>query len=141
MHALSTDSVEDAATRTSWAGYCLTFVSSAYLDVMGVSVSPINRTNATNMYTTYKNAGLVKTTWSTKAGSSSVPPRGAFVFYPSPGFPWSQPEGHIAISLGDGYVVSARGTTYNPYIQKQKYNNTSVLPGYKGWAFPKNASQ
>jgi hypothetical protein len=57
-----------------------------------------------------------------------VPPRGAIVFY------GGSSAGHVAISVGGGYVVSTLGWTYNRYpISRKAY---TYFPYYYGWAMP-----
>jgi hypothetical protein len=141
-HALRKDDVTDDRAFRAWANLCLTFAASAYLNANGIWPEPSVKgadSTATQMYKRYKRKGLVHTRYETKAGTVKDPPRGALVFYPSPGFHFTE-EGHIGVSVGGGLVISARGPVYKPaYVRRQRYDDTERLPGYKGWAFPANA--
>lgn len=136
-HALSTDKVTDNAARTSWSGLCLTFADSAYLNA-GAMPNPtvIGETvTAADMYRKYANYSpkLIQKTWVSSSGTQTYPPEGALVFYPTDG----GKSGHIGISTGGGWVITANETgVTKPLVFKQKYNSIS---GYAGWAFPLNA--
>lgn len=140
-HALSADRVTDARTRTTWATYCLAFADSAYLNASGVWPSPTvsgSTASAHGMYDLYRARGLIQTTWQSNSGKQSFPPEGALVFYPtltSSGGTSKTAVGHIAISVGSGYVVSANNSG-SPLVRRQKFNS---FAGYAGWGFPVNA--
>jgi len=127
IHAISGDVIgNNPAVRTNWSGYCLVFAVAAYWSSGLSNVSPIVSTNAADMYNTYNAAGLVHS-------ASEAPPVGALAFYPSLG----GPQGHIGISIGEGYVISATETT-NPPVWPQRYN-TFGSGQYMGWAYPSTA--
>jgi len=98
-------------------------------------------------------ASLIRTGWQHLNPSGQVvtdknPPRGAFVFFPNDkgGIVNGVQEGHIAISIGGGYVISAGNTKDSSgcYLHKLLYNSSSFVTtsgssAYVGWAFPKNA--
>jgi hypothetical protein len=124
-HALQADSsfIADPNVMVRWSGYCLAFVVTAYQS-QGVTASPVVHTDAADMYTAYLKAGLIKTT--------GVPPRGAFVFYPT-----DTSSGHIGISVGGGQEISTQGEA-TQYLPLQEASYTSIT-GYAGWAYPTNA--
>ena len=96
---------------------------------------------------------LIHTGWQHLNSSGQVvtdknPPRGAFVFFPNDkgGIVNGVQEGHIAISIGGGYVISAGDSKDSTgcYLHKLLYNSSSFVTtsgssAYVGWAFPKNA--
>ena len=104
-------------------------------------LTPNVNTTATDMYNVYAAAGLVHTT--------GIPPAGAFVFYPYPYLVLSGSEttdGHIAISAGMGFVVSALETKNPGYVQETTYDFlTGSGPqghgAYAGWAYPTNTGK
>jgi hypothetical protein len=135
--AASNVRVTDNRAHTSWAGLCLAFVASGYLNAGDASPTPVvyNQTygpgaTALSMYRTYNADHLIQKTWANSSGTQSFPPLGALVFYPT-----LTSEGHIAISVGGGNVVSANEVG-SPLVRPQKYNS---FAGYAGWAFPINA--
>ena len=67
--------------------------------------------------------------------SARYPPRGAIVFYPE-----FTSEGHIGISAGDGFVITARSRPNDKgaLVQREAFDAKS-LPSYAGWAFPRDA--
>lgn len=142
-HALPTDKTySDPGTGPyiSWAGLCLEFAASAYLNA-GAGPNPVvlgENATAHEMYETYKSAGLIQTTWISSSGTQTYPPDGALVFYPGMDVVNGTTYGHIAISTGDGNVVSANGYG-NPLVRQQNYDTGNLAGYYKGWAFPKNA--
>jgi cell wall-associated NlpC family hydrolase len=94
-------------------GWCLKFVANAYgFDGAGFQSAWYN-------YTVFKRWHLVAT--------AGTPPRGALVWY-GPG-PLGQ--GHVAISLGDGRIVSTTSNGRAVGIQPLSYRGD-----YKGWSYP-----
>jgi hypothetical protein len=136
-HALATDKVTDPATRTSWSGLCLAFVASAYLNA-GAMPNPTVTTTAADMYLKYEDYSptLIQKTWVSSSATQTYPPEGAIVFYPT----YEGVSGHIGISIGGGWVITANETgVTNPLIHKQTYNSFGSKSNYAGWAFPLNA--
>jgi hypothetical protein len=130
--ALAGDKVSDNRAYASWAGLDVAFALSAYLNATHLGPRPsVNEPTATAnaVYQRYASAHLVQNIWETSTGSDPLPPRGALVFYPSPAS-----GGHIAISAGGGWVISANSSG-SPLVRQQRYNS---IPGYEGWAFPSN---
>src|SRR5262249_40536141 len=105
-HALPSDKTYDApgtGAYLSWAGLCLEFAASAYLNG-GQGPNPIVYSDAKDMYTKYAQTGLndrpqglIQTVWTNASGQRSLPPEGALVFYPG-----LTSQGHIGISVGSG---------------------------------------
>lgn len=99
-----------------WAGDCPKIPAIGWL-AAGV-ITP--RQNAITNYSTWKSQGRIQT---------GVPPRGAVVFYDI-----AKPFGHTAISLGNGYIMSTKGTEWsgerNTVVHYTGYSN------YLGWALP-----
>ena len=73
----------------NWHDYCLWFVSEAY----GYGYAGYN--TAYDQYTALKNEGKITT------GDVSSAPAGALMF-----FKGSNPDGHVALSLGNGMVAT-----------------------------------
>ena len=140
-HALPADKVYDAAARQSWAGWCLDFVATAYR-TEGQALNPLLlNTDAAAEYTKYAQTGLndrpqglIQQVWTNASGVRSFPPEGALVFYPG-----LTGQGHIAISVGGGNVVSANEIDGPNWVREEPYNDSHLGPYYKGWAFPTNA--
>lgn len=127
IHAVTGDVVgNNPAVWESWSGYCLVFAVAAYWSSKLSNVMPIVSTDAADMYNTYQVAGLVHS-------ASETPPVGALVFYPQLG----GSQGHIGISVGENYIISATKTT-NPPVWQQLYNSFGSGQ-YKGWAYPTTA--
>lgn len=93
-------------------GWCLKFVANAY------GFTGAGYQSAWYNYTVFKRWNMVAT--------SGAPPRGALVWY-GPG-PLAQ--GHVAISLGDGRIVSTTSNGHAVGIQPLAYR-----PDYKGWSY------
>lgn len=132
----------------TWKGFCLGFVDTAWQAATGSFIADLGvvgpNATATGAYNAYNAAGLIHTT--------GIPPVGALVFYPYPYLVLSGAEltdGHIAISYGNGDVISAletlgAGALGTGYVQIHPYDFLRG-PGplghgaYAGWAFPPNA--
>ncbi len=148
-HAVKGDKPTDDEATKWWKGLCLTFVATAVNTTLGDWPDPTvkgHTSTATGMYARYKRDGLIYKTYTRRTFNRNTgqwvtvtakyPPRGALVFYPWPDFKWAQRAGHIGISVGNGAVISARGSIHGAgYVQEHHY---TALDGYKGWAFPLN---
>lgn len=80
---------------TNWDNYCLTFVADAYSNA-GVDIRPLAGDNASAL-----------SYWNTYGGAKYTdtnPPAGALVFWNADSY---NPDGHVAISLGDGTAISS----------------------------------
>ncbi len=147
-----------------WSGLCLAFVYHAYVQGAGITapVPSVYGPNATALDEYYCYSGqrskiadgplgvktcpsrnLIKTSWQHENSSGQVvidtaPPRGAWVFYPG-----LTSQGHIAISLGGGKVVTADEfrNSAGCYVKVTHYNSIGGKSSYYvGWAFPYSAS-
>jgi len=138
--------VTDSGAYTSWSLLCLAFVASAYWNAGDQEPSPYvydvtygPNATAESIYQLYSKDHLIQTTWADGSGTHSYPPNGAIVFYPGLGKVGNVLEGHVAISVGGGNVVSANETgVSNPLVQKLGYESGSLQGYYVGWAFPIN---
>jgi hypothetical protein len=102
-----------------WSGDCIKLTVAAYLDA-GLGRIP-SAGSAAAMYRTYLNRGPVH------AGTGPV---GALVFWPNA----AGGTGHVALSLGDGRVVTTNG-----YDTNRKVNSirpASYFSTAAGWALP-----
>jgi hypothetical protein len=90
----------NAGTASQWNEMCLAFVYQAFLKG-GIDITTF-ATNARNDPIDFWN------TWNgrgTRSGPTADPPYGALVFWgPNPPYDY---DGHVAISLGDGTVVTS----------------------------------
>jgi hypothetical protein len=110
------------------AGLCLTFVYDAWLSAgvnIGSSYDPVTYWNSNPRHYT-KN-------------TNQNPPAGALVFWGANSFPGGS-EGHVAISLGGGRVISTAAypdssTNKNVFIFSLSQVNPSTY-NYKGWMMP-----
>jgi hypothetical protein len=103
-----------------WSGYCEAFVGYVTAGL------PLGRgfTSAYADYMAHKRLGEVH---------QGVPPRNAVVYFNPPA---SDGAGHIAISLGDGTVVSTYGFAGQDLpIEVHSYNFNGFKP-YLGWTLP-----
>lgn len=102
-----------------WSGDCVKLPVAAYLKA-GAGRIPSGGT-AAQMYTNYRNAGLIR---------SGAAPAGALVFWPN----IAAGYGHVALALGDGRVVSTDGMDYanrpNHIVGISHYGASA------GWALP-----
>jgi hypothetical protein len=98
-----------------WSGWCETFAEVVYGKRFRYSSAIAN-------YRDLANRGLIR---------GGVPPRGALVFYNN------NPDGHVAISTGNGSVISTIGFSYNRYPVSR--NSYTYFSGYLGWALPYGA--
>jgi hypothetical protein len=98
-----------------WAGDCIKFARSVYR----AHGKAMKTGNAIDVYYQYKAEGRIK---------SGVPPRGALVFWNVSAF------GHVAVSLGNGYVIGTQGGD-NSYLPIAVYK-TTTYGSYLGWAMP-----
>jgi hypothetical protein len=96
-----------------WSGWCETFVEVTY-------GRRFRYTSAIAHYYARRNAGQIR---------SGTPPRGAIVFYGGGGG-----YGHVATSVGGGYVISTMGYSSNRLpIRRNPY---TYFGSYLGWALP-----
>lgn len=96
-----------------WAGDCPKIPAIGWL-AAGVRVP---RQDALKNYSTWRNQGRIQ---------GGVPPRGAIVFYNI-----ALPQGHTAISLGNGYVATTRGLDFSELPNSVvRYNSYSNYLGY-----------
>ncbi len=107
----------------SWDGWCLALASMSWAEALGHDFEPIRRRSAYQAYLACRDAGLVRT--------EGDPPRGALVFWPAgpSGF------GHVAISNGDGTVVS----NYNRRVSPTGINEAAQISAFGtpiGWVHP-----
>lgn len=98
---------------TNWSKWCLALVRVAFKKATGRDIPELSQDGAWNAFLAFQKEGLVK---------QGNPPRGAIVFWSPAERAKMQPGskgaefGHIAISNGDGTVISnvKRGGTYDP---------------------------
>lgn len=101
-----------------WSGDCVKLPVAAYLKA-GLRIPTAG--SAAAMYRTYRDRGLIGT---------GVAPTGALVFWPSA----AAGTGHVAISLGDGRVVTTNG--YDTNKQANSIRAASYFGTSAGWALP-----
>ncbi len=120
--------------KTIDVGKCLTFVDQAYKSTSKQDLAPWT-TSSTNPVMAWNHAGKSK-----QHGKSDLrwktPPRGAWVYWGSrPG----SPDGHVALSLGNGWLVStSEGTTPGTAvhfltISHRNSWSSAVANSYLGW--------
>jgi hypothetical protein len=108
----SPDPTWSAQLLAPWSGYCEAFVEIAY-------GTRFHYGSALAHYRAQLAAGRIRTT--------GVPPAGAIVFY------GGEPYGHVAISSGDGRVVTTWGVAGQRYSVRQVGLRAFSNP-YLGWA-------
>jgi cell wall-associated NlpC family hydrolase len=110
---------------TQWDGLCLEFVYQAYLHA-GVDIT----TQAGGHYTAVE-------FWDTYAGTknppSDAPPAGALVFWAGTA---AFPEGHVAISEGNGMTISTEERTYAGVHEMTIANRNAQGYTELGWVMP-----
>jgi len=107
----------------SWDMWCLALAARAWETALGHAFPPIEQDTAWHAYQGCLNAGLIHT--------GGTPPRGALVFWQSGA------DGHVAISNGDGTVVS----NYNRHDAPTGINPAAPLDMEGppvGWVDPKD---
>jgi hypothetical protein len=107
----------------TWSGYCEAFVIATVHagegDTTPLSSSDVFR-NAAAHYQWSLDHGYIHTTTS--------PPPGALVFYDT-----GAPDGHVAISVGEGVIVTTQGNAGDDYaVVTAHYTD---IPGYLGWSW------
>ena len=110
-------------------GLCLLFVYDAYLDGGHLNIGGPTGNNVTAV-------GWWNAHPSAQHAGDPNPPFGALVFWAGHG---SYPEGHVALSLGGGQVISTyERTTYSVHTYSIAARNASGAP-YLGWIMPAGA--
>jgi hypothetical protein len=120
-----TTSAERSAIPTTtsyWAGYCATFTYAS--TKLGAGYTPRYAGDARPRYDNYANAGRVTT--------SGEPNIGAHVFWRN-----VTSFGHTAIYVGNGAVVSTRGTPGGTAVI-ERVSLTATFGGPTGWVNPGN---
>jgi hypothetical protein len=100
-----------------WSGWCEVFSGNAY------------RLGAALSITTYASAAAHAQAVQGHL-QTGTPPRGALVFYTS-----TSANGHVAISVGNGYVIGTVGN-YGQQFATAKTPLASAAQGYIGWYLP-----
>jgi len=109
----------------SWDMWCLALASTAWETALGHSFPPLDADTAYHAYLNCQNAGLIH------PGADA--PRGALVFWPA----GASGDGHVAISNGDGTVVS----NYNRNDAPTGINPAAPIENFGaplGWVDPKD---
>lgn len=101
-----------------WSGDCAKFARNSWWGLRSVHTG-----NAVDQYDKYKAAGKIKT---------GVAPRGALVFWPSV----ASPYGHVAVSLGNGYVATTQGLDNAKLPVKVAKASSMFGVAPAGWALP-----
>jgi NlpC/P60 family len=116
--------------QTAYENLCLTFVKDAYASV-GVSIGSYGTPHKMwTSYPTYDSSGT-KVKFAT---TSTNVPRGALVVW---GGSSSHPEGHVAISLGNGYAMSTYERNIEPiHLMSIAERNQTHGATYRGYIKP-----
>lgn len=108
-------------TYGDWSGDCASFAALAYLS----TGTTIHFDNAVDIWNYYKRLG--------RTSSTRTPPRGALVFWDI-----ARPYGHVAVSLGNGRVVTTLGmdNERKPTTDVALSHFSSDYSKYLGWVLP-----
>jgi hypothetical protein len=107
-----------------WNGECISFAALAWLSTG--ATHRIYFANAIDSYYKYRSRGLVHT--------SGTPPRGALVYWHS--YSGGKDYGHVAVSLGNGRVVTTGGYDAQNVRQMQAITDKAIWAGSVGWVMP-----
>jgi Putative Ig domain len=119
----------NAAPASEWNEMCLGFVDQAFLQG-GIDITQF-ATNARNdpidFWDTWNGGG-------TRSGPTAKPPYGALVFW-GPNPPYDN-DGHVAISLGDGTVVTSEAANLGSGVHVAPISTISAGGApYLGWLY------
>lgn len=127
-----------AANALGWmgqihdVGWCLQFVSDAWTEA-GTSIH--SAYDAADWWNEYR--GKFGYAWDTGGTRFTTPPRGALVFW---GTSKNSPYGHVAISVGNGWLVSTEEGAVNTNavhtLTINQRNNIGYTNSYLGWVMP-----
>jgi cell wall-associated NlpC family hydrolase len=113
-------------------GWCLQFVSDAWAEA-GISIH--SAYDAADWWNAYR--GEFGYAWDTGGARFTTPPRGALVFW---GTSKDSPDGHVAISVGNGWLVSTEEGSVNTdavhLLTINQRNSDGYASSYLGWVMP-----
>jgi hypothetical protein len=120
--------------NTNWDGECLTFVVDAYSSGGTIGINPDGELTALAYWNHYPSAQHTDTN----------PPEGALVFWgatPYGSITYSNPDGHVALSIGGGEVISSSERTYTGIHEFTIASRNADGYPYLGWMMPPGVSE
>lgn len=111
---------------------CLKFVVASWNGVGVADIPSFSTADPVNWWPTYY--GKFGYAWDTGGPRLATPPRGALVFwYGTPKYPqYDSEDGHVAISLGNGWVVSTEQGSSGPNVHLVTIANVTQQAGGSG---------
>jgi hypothetical protein len=119
---------------TTWDGKCLTFVVAAYSSGGEIDINPDGEATPVDYWNHYPSAQHTDTN----------PPEGALVFWgatPYGSITDNNPDGHVALSIGGGEVISSSERTYTGIHEFTVASRNADGYPYLGWMMPPGVSE